>query len=261
MLKIFTSRLLAVCMFAATLTFSLEGCNVLRVAKTPMETRLDSADAACVAKADTLLVLLPGRYSSIDEFVSEGMVSAVRERRIAADVMLVDAHMGYYSNGAILDRLEADVFGPARAAGYRSVWLVGISLGGLGAVLHEEAMPGSIAGMVLLAPYLGEHEALKGIEASGGLRAWKAPAGPLPRDPMAPRIWRWLQAAASAPEPALPAIYLGYGTEDRFLYSHKLLAAALPADRVFTTPGGHDWPQWRQLWQQTLSAMPLPHCR
>lgn len=257
--KLPTSLLLAIPVLAAALL--LGGCNVLRAAKTPMDTRLDSASAACVAGADTLLVFLPGRYSSIDEFVSEGMVSAVREQRIAADVMLVDAHMGYYSNGTILDRLEADVFGPARAKGYKSVWLVGISLGGLGAVLHEEAMPGSIAGMVLLAPYLGEHEALTGIEAAGGLRAWKAPAGPLPRDPMEPRIWRWLQAGASAPAPALPPIYLGYGTEDRFLYSHRVLAAALPPDRVFTTPGGHDWPEWRRLLQQALGAMPLPHCR
>jgi pimeloyl-ACP methyl ester carboxylesterase len=259
--KILTARFLVVCMFATTLSLLLEGCNVLRVAKAPMETQVDTAGAACTANVDTLLVLLPGRYANINEFKSEGMVSAVRERGIAADVMLVDAHMGYYSNGTILDRLEADVFRPARAAGYRSVWLVGISLGGLGAVLHEEAMPGSIAGMVLLAPYLGERDALTGIEASGGLRAWKAPSGPLPRDPMEPRIWRWLQAASSAPAPALPRVYLGYGTEDRFLYSHKLLAAALPADRVFTTPGGHDWPEWRRLWIQALGAMPLPYCR
>lgn len=255
--KISISLRLAIPLLSAT--FLLGGCNVLRVAKTPMDTRLDSAGAACVAKADTLLVLLPGRYSSIDEFVSKGMVSAVRERRIAADVMLVDAHMGYYNNGTILERLEADVFGPARAAGYRSVWLVGVSLGGLGTVLHEEALPGSIAGMVLIAPYLGEREALASIEA-GGLRAWKAPAGPLPKDPMEPRIWRWLQAGASAPAPALPPIYLGYGTEDRFLYSHRLLATALPPGRAFTTPGGHDWPEWRRLWQQVLAVVPLPKC-
>ncbi|MDB5966343.1 MAG: esterase [Polaromonas sp.] len=231
---------------------------MLRIASVPMDTRIDRA--TCTAKADTLLVFLPGRYSNIDEFVREGFVSAVRDRRVAVDTMLVDAHMGYYSNGTVLDRLEADVFEPARAAGYRSVWLVGVSLGGLGTVLHEEAMPGRIAGMVLLAPYLGERQALQEIEAAGGLRAWKAPAGPLPRDPMEPRIWRWLQAGASAPVPALPPIYLGYGTEDRFLYSHRLLAAALPPGRVFTTPGGHDWPQWRQLWQQTLAVLPLPAC-
>ena len=221
-----------------------------------MDTRLYSAGAACVAKADTLLVLLPGPYSSIDEFVSKGKVSAVRERCVAADVMLVDALMGYSNNGTILEQLEADVFGPARAAGYRSVWLVGVSLGGLGTVLHEEALPGSISGMVLIAPYPGEREALASTDADGGLRAWKAPAGPLPKDPMEPRIWRWLQAGASAPVPALPPIYLGYGAEDRFLYSHRLLAAALPPGRVFTTPGGHDWPEWRRLWQQVLAVVP-----
>lgn len=245
--------------FASMLAGALlvAGCNVFRVATVPMATQLDRA--SCSAGAKTLLVFLPGRYTSTDEFVQEGFVREVRERRIAADVLLVDAHMGYYDNFSVVDRLEADVFAPARAAGYQEIWLLGISLGGLGAVLHEEAMPGSISGLVLLAPYLGERAQLGGIEAAG-LRAWRAPAGPLPRDPMEPRIWRWLQASASAPTRALPPIYLGYGSEDRFLYSHRLLAAALPPDRVFTTPGGHNWPEWRRLWQQALAALPLPTC-
>ena len=69
------------------------------------------------------------------------------------------------------------MFGPARATGYRSVWLVGVFLGKLGTVRHEEVLPRSIAGMVPIAPYLGEREALASIEAADGLRALKAPAG------------------------------------------------------------------------------------
>ena len=40
----------------------------------------------------------------------------VRERRIAAGVLLVDAHTGYFNNFSALDRLQADVLAPTRAS-------------------------------------------------------------------------------------------------------------------------------------------------
>lgn len=55
-------------------------------------------------------------------------------------------------------------------------------------------------------------------------------------------------------------LYLGYATDDRFAFSHRLLAAALPPERVFTTEGGHDWPEWTRLWRRMLPTLPLPGC-
>jgi hypothetical protein len=104
-----------------------------------------------------LLIFLSCRYASKDEFAQQGFVREVRARRIAADVLLVDAHTGYFDNLSVLDRLEADVFAPARA---------------------------------------------------------------------------------------LPPLILGDGGENWFAHSHHLLAVALPPERVFTTPGGHNWPEW-----------------
>jgi pimeloyl-ACP methyl ester carboxylesterase len=219
----------------------------------------DRDRASCSANTDTLLVFLPGAYSTIDEFVREGFVQEVRHRRIDADIVMADAHMAYYNNRTVIDRLEADVLVPARTAGYRAIWLVGISVGGFGALIHEEQMPGGVAGIVALAPYLGERELTREIAQAGGLAAWQAPAGPLPQEQMETRLWRWLQAQARLPT-SLPPLYLGYGTEDRFANSHRLLAAALPPQRVFTTPGGHDWAPWRRLWQQALAVLPLPAC-
>ncbi len=219
--------------------------------------------SACAARADTLVVFLPGAYSRPDEFVREGFIDALRRRRIAADAMLVDAHLGYYDSRTIVERLDADVIAPARARGYHAVWLVGISIGGLGALVHEAMRPGGVAGIVLLAPYLGQRLLATDIAIAGGLRAWKAPAGPLPSPEQEEdvRLWRWLQAYGASPLPAgRPALYLGYGLDDRFAFSHRLLAAALPPERVFTTEGGHDWPAWRRLWQQALDVLPLPTC-
>jgi pimeloyl-ACP methyl ester carboxylesterase len=238
----------------------LASCAQPRLANVPMDTRLDRAD--CVAKADTLVVLLPGVRSDPEEFVREGFVQALRQRSIAADVMLVDAHIGYYNDRSIIDRLDADVLGPARSGGYRAVWFVGISLGGFGALLHEEMVPGNAAGVVLLAPYLGDRPTSEAIYAAGGLRAWNPPAGALPPEKMDASLWRWLHAYAMQPAPqARPPLYLGYGVSDRYAFSHRLLAAVLPAERVFTTAGGHDWPAWRQLWQQALQVLPLPRCQ
>ena len=56
----------------------------------------------------------------------------------------------------------------------------------------------------------------------------------------------------------LPPLYLGFGLSDRFASNHQLLADALPAGHVFTTEGGHDWPQWSQLWRKMLDVLPLP---
>jgi hypothetical protein len=240
-----------------TLLLLLTGCSFLRPATVPLATDKDLA--SCSAKADTLLVFLPGAYSTIDEFVREGFVQEVRQRRIAADIVMADAHMAYYNNRTMIERLETDVLVPARTAGYRAIWLVGISVGGFGALIHEEQMPGGVTGIVALAPYLGERGLTREIAAAGGLAAWKAPAGDLPLAQMETRLWRWLQARAKAPAGA-PALYLGYGTQDRFADSHRLLAAALPPGQVFTTPGGHDWAPWRQLWQQALAVLPLPRC-
>ena len=210
-------------------------------------------------RSDTLLVFLPGAYLSPDEFEREGFVSAVRERDLAADVLLVDANVAYYYDQTFIERLNEDVLAPQRARGYRTIWLVGISIGGFGALIHELARPGMVDGIVALAPYLGRRPIGAEIHKAGGLRSWKAPEGPPPDDEVDRKLWPWLQQYADVkPAEKLPPLYLGYGLADRFASNHRLLAEALPEDRVFTTEGGHDWPQWSRLWRRVLDVLPLP---
>jgi len=210
-------------------------------------------------RADTLLVFLPGAFLQPEEFEREGFVRAVRERELAADVMLVDANVSYYYDQTFIERLHADVLEPAQRSGYAAIWLVGISIGGFGALTHELKRPGLVAGIVALAPYLGRRPVGAEILKAGGLRAWKAPDGPPPDDEVDRKLWPWLQQYADAkPSASLPPLYLGYGLSDRFASNHRLLAEALPEERVFTTEGGHDWPQWSQLWRRVLEVLPLP---
>jgi len=253
------STILALCAAIA-----IGGCGGLRSARAPLGSSLEKS--SCTAHADTLLVLLPGAYSQPDEFVREGFVRALQDSRLAVDAMLVDAHLGYYNDRTILDRLEQDVIAPARAQGYKAVWIVGISIGGFGGLLYAQTHPGALAGLVTIAPYLGERTLAADIANAGGLARWTGPLGDPPgSDPRRPnetQLWQWLRgyAGRTAGFGARPPLYLGYGVDDRFAFSHRLLAAALPADRVFTTEGGHDWPEWTRIWRRMLPTLPLPGC-
>ncbi|MES2994354.1 MAG: alpha/beta hydrolase [Pseudomonadota bacterium] len=235
----------------------LGGCALWRPVTVPIGTL--QLPAACAPRPDTLLVMLPGSWSRPEEFVEEGMVAAVRERGIAADIVIVDAHVGYYSDRSIAVRLQEDVIGPARARGYRQVWVLGISIGAFGALIHAEAQPGQVDGLVLLGPYLGQRIATEELRAQGGLQRWRAPVGELDRGDIDNIVWRWLQPYAGAAQTPTqrPALYLGYGLDDRFRASDDLLAEALPPAQVFKEAGGHDWAPWRAAWGRALDAIPL----
>lgn len=233
---------------------ALPGCGALfRPSPNTMDVLYD--DRACPAtQAPVLLVLLPGAHMAPAELQAEGFVAALRQRQLAVDVAVPDAHLGYVYDGSILSRLHDDVVAPARAQGYRRIWLAGISLGGFVAMGYAFRHPGAIEGLVTLAPYLGRRPLVQAIAAAGGPAAWRKTAQPRDAADLDHDLWMWLSAhPASA-----PPLYLGYGREDRFAEGHALLAGLLPADRVSTAPGGHDWAPWRQLWGQWLDRGLLP---
>lgn len=209
-------------------------------------------------RATTLLVMLPGAYSRPPEFVEAGFVQALRQSGVAADVCIVDSHFGYYSDRSILRRLREEVVLPARAQGYRQIWLLGISLGGFGALAYAVRHGSEIDGVLALAPYLGQRRLLQEIQDAGGAAAWFAssPAEPPPdvadaSDELDREIWRAFSGPA-ARRPA-PPVYLGYCLDDRFADAHRRFAELLPTARVTTAEGGHDWPVWRALWQAWLA--------
>jgi pimeloyl-ACP methyl ester carboxylesterase len=242
----------------------LGGCAyVWQPTRVPM--RMTSVSADCAQRADTLVVMLPGSYSLAEEYVDKGFLEAARQDGIKVDWLLVDAHVGYYRERSIIVRLHDDVVAPARDRGYRHIWLVGISIGAFGALIYDEDHPDDIDGIIAIAPYLGMREIAEQIADSGGLAQWRAPVQRPPADEIDQRLWRGLQARLrpGGRDEARP-LFLGYGTDDRFIYNDDVLAAALPAGRVYTAPGDHDWPVWKVLWRDMLPALPLPrdaNCR
>jgi hypothetical protein len=224
----------------------LAGCAMWpRPAPGPME--LLHFDDTGPYAAPTLLVMLPGAYSTPQEFVDEGFVAELRQRRLAVDVVIAGAKVDHYIEGPVLERLHGEVIGPARARGVRRVWLLGISLGGLFALGHAARYPAAVDGVLVLAPYLGRRTLLAEIAAAGGPGAWAAGRQAHPDDLIEHEVWSWVARGLAA-----GPVHLGYGRDDRFADAHRLLAALLPSDHHFDVPGGHDWPVWRALWQQWL---------
>ncbi len=216
---------------------------------------------ACSTRADVLLVLLPGAHMSPDELQREGFVTAVRQRGLAVDMMLVDSHLGYVYDGSLFQRLHDDVIAPARAQGWQRIWLAGISLGGYAAMGYAMRHPGLVEGIFAIAPYLGRQPLQREIQASLAqgrtLQQWLQGSAPRNGADLDHALWRWLIERPQSPLEA-PALYLGYGLQDRFAAGHALMAQTLPPAHVSTAPGGHDWPPWRTMWQQWLGSGLLP---
>jgi pimeloyl-ACP methyl ester carboxylesterase len=222
------------------------------IALLPAPTPLAVRQYRCAsAPTRRLMSLLPGIADVVEDYESNGFIEAVMRTEAPADLIVVDAHFGYYLRRTVLERLRQDVVAPAHAAGYASVWLVGISLGGLGASLYASEHSRELDGMVLLAPFLGDRAIVREIEAAGGLRHWQP--GESPEGDHQRQLWRWLKRY-EAPTAELPRLFLGYGEHDGFAPACRLLAEILPATRVLTVPGGHDWRAWKRLWDAFLAA-------
>lgn len=196
-----------------------------------------------------LAVLLPGRLDKPGAFEHAGFHDAVAELGLPLDLVAVDAHLGYYRKRSVIDRLREDVLDPARSRGYERIYLVGTSLGGLGSLLYLRDHPEQLEAIVALAPFLGKNDVIDEIEAAGGPGSWQVP-DPLP-DGLGHELWSWLAPWLAGDQE--PKLYLGWGTADDFDRANRLLAGALPEERVFTDPGGHDWATWARLWRAFLA--------
>jgi hypothetical protein len=196
--------------------------------------------------AEILLIMLPGAGINALDFTANGMVSAVQEYG-NIEVIVAQPDLGLYLDDGVTEVLHREVVGPALARGAKRIWLLGISLGGMGALLYASAHQQNIEGVFLIAPFLGTRGTTAELAKAGGLANWRA-ADSVATAPEQ-RLLTWLQADRKTPE-----IYLGYALQDRFAPVHKLLAARLPPQRVVSLPGGHDWPSWSALWRQLLDA-------
>lgn len=241
---------IAVLLVAIPALFSC--CALHRTASVPVPTLVYAKRPA--GQAQTLVIFLPGKRSRLGDFDRKRFIGMAQERGVDADLLEADLHLGYYLDGTYSKRLWEDVVVPARASGYRRIWIVGISLGGGGALGFAREHPDCLAGLVLLSPYLGPPEMTEKIRALGGLEKWtpetRGAAGSF--EQFFEGNWSFLKQVSSAGDRS-PALYLGYGRNEGMAPSLDLLAESLPDSHVVRAPGGHRWKTWQALWADLLS--------
>jgi pimeloyl-ACP methyl ester carboxylesterase len=199
-----------------------------------------------------LLLMLPGAKNTPQQLVDNGFISALRERGLPVDVLALDAHADLYLEHAGIERVLHHTLDEVRAQGYRRIWLLGISLGGSGAMFCVTQRRAEIEGVFLLAPFLGTRGLIAEVLAAGGLQQWQA--GEIHERDHERQLLERIRGSVVA---GLPTIQLGYGSEDRYRGASDMLAAHLPPSRVTVRPGGHDWETWNLLWRELLDKQAL----
>ena len=231
----------------------LGGCFTFGDARQPIAMQLVPAPAQGAPTA--AVVVLPGFGVDAADMRAHGIDAAVQKSWPHADVLLTDATFAYYPSGKLVGRLETDVMGPVEAR-YKQVYLVGASMGGMGALLYERAHPGQTAGLLLFAPFLGDGEMLDEIRKVGGVKQWNP--GPVPAevngDNYQHEIWRTIKSWSEDPARA-QRIWLVCGEDDHLLEAVRLAAQALPASHFVEVKGGHSWKAWAASAQQVLAQI------
>jgi len=175
------------------------------------------------------------------------------------DCLTVDATLGYYLDGSVAERLQREIIEPARTNGYREIWLIGVSMGGLGAFFHEREYPGTVSGLILLAPFVGDDLTLFAeIDAAGGAASWAGSQPPATaqrkKAEFQRELWRFLgrlETENSRP----PQIWMAYGETDRLRPGIERLTSLLPEEQVIRLKGGHTWAVWKKGFTAILAGI------
>ncbi|HEX5127245.1 MAG TPA: alpha/beta hydrolase [Rhodocyclaceae bacterium] len=229
--------------------------QLLRRCPVPVKILSDSLSRD-TGRASRLIVMLPGVYNLPEDFIDKGFIAALRAHGVDADVIMADVHFGYFSDRTAVARIHDDIVIPARKHGYRDIWLVGISLGGFGALAYASVYANhadQINGLFVIAPFPGTGDIIQEIRSLGGPLPWSQTAASEQGDERI--IWRWL-AAQHRIRAQQPVMYFGTGTTDRYIGAQRMLAELLPPAHCRFIEGGHTWETWQQLWHAFLDDGP-----
>jgi len=243
---------LARSLLLAVLSLSLASCYFAQSRARPLPALAVIREPG--VRQDCLIIFVPGMLDGPDTYLDHGFPQAVLQSGAECDSVAVNLHAGYYAETGIAEILHEDVLAPAAARGYDEIWLVGISMGGLGASLLMREHPELIDGVILLSPYLGDESVVRSITEAGGLATWHPP-DPMPAEMnesnYTTHLWAFLRGYVDDPD-GMPALYVGHANGERLSPAAQLLSAVLPEGHVAAVDGGHNWTTWGPLFQGFL---------
>jgi pimeloyl-ACP methyl ester carboxylesterase len=196
--------------------------------------------------------MVPGMGMVEADFHAKGLIAAVQQRHWPVTVATVDPGADSYLDGSVEARLFAAIAEVRRATGSTRVWLAGISLGCQGILRCARAQPDIAEGLLLLTPYLASTGLIAEAAAAGGLRNWAA--ANQRREQPDRALLTWL---ATTPPAEFPRMLVGHALGDRFATTATMLADLLPAGRMVSVAGEHDWTSWGSLWRLMLDRDPF----
>jgi alpha-beta hydrolase superfamily lysophospholipase len=212
-------------------------------------------------RSDTLLVLLPGRGDDADAFEREGFLEMLRDSGSTADHVTIDARKSLGRQHQFDRELLHRVVRPARRAGYRRIYLAGVSQGGFRVLSFLRRYGHEVDGGVAFAPFLGPRYYVEDIRRQGGLDTWSTDEQQgwwtfgfymwsSAHD--VEGLWRWAQTRGHHDTP----VHIGWGHADSFADAASLFSESLPEHHRLATAGGHEWETWRRLWSEFLRRDP-----
>lgn len=195
-----------------------------------------------------LVAFLPGAGDTAQSYLDHGFVERLRRTSARVDVWSVDATLEYYRGREIETRVREDVLLPATSQGYEKIWLVGISMGGGGALRVAATSSELVSGVVVLAPFLGSPFLAREVSAAGGPASWRPSDALVATDDPYVDAWRWAGRRDGVP------LFVGWGEDDTIAMMSEALAMGLPESQVFRGAGDHEWVVWEQLWGGFLAS-------
>jgi hypothetical protein len=217
----------------------------------PLRLEADPRDRP-ISGQDILLVMVPGMGMREVDFHAQGLIAAVERCQAPVTTVTVDPGPDAYLDGSVELCLFNGIAQAQRATGANRIWLAGISLGCQAILRCVRAHPNVVEGLLLLTPYLASTGLIAAIVRSGGLQRWAAENRR--RDEPDTALLTWL---ATTPTSELPRMLIGHALGDRFAATAMMLADLLPASRVISVAGEHDWRSWGQLWRLMLNQDPF----
>lgn len=192
--------------------------------------------------ADRLVVMLPGYGDRVGHFQDHQfleMAAATQGDHVA--FIATDSHFGYYRNFDLPNYFQQDILERWPDA---KITLVGISMGGFGALSLARLYPERVDDVVLMAPFLGTPYFLRRRVATDHLELRPNDG---PRKLMLLENWQFL---ADNPYDQTYALYVG--RFDPLALTLPLVRKKAPAVAITKGSGGHNWKAWRKLWEQHL---------